>query len=81
MQPRDPIVELHDTRLYSALASSDREYADRITRFVAEIAPILATTQRHFPYYTRHDAHHGFRVVRRMEQVLEPTCLLAPTEN
>ena len=75
MQPRDPIVELHDTRLYSALASSDREYADRITRFVAEIAPILATTQRHFPYYTRHDAHHGFRVVRRMEQVLEPTCL------
>ncbi len=75
MQPRDPISELHDTRLYQLLFTIDREYADRITRFVNGIAPILANTQRHFPYYTRHDAHHGFRVVRRIEQVLDPSCL------
>lgn len=87
MQVRDPIVELHDTRLYSALASTDQEYAERITRFVGTVAPILATTERHFPYFTRHDAHHGFRVVRRMEQVVdtaffqaEATGALAPAE-
>ena len=71
MQTREPIAELHDTLLYKLLSAIDQEYADRITRFVTGIAPILATTQRHFPYYTRHDAHHGFRVVRRMEQVLD----------
>ena len=67
MQVRDPITELHDTQLYCELARTDQEYAQRITQFVRAIAPILATTQSYFPYYTRHDAHHGFRVVRRME--------------
>lgn len=79
MQPRDPIDELHDTQLYIALSAIDAEYAERITTFVAAIAPILATTQQHFPYYTRHDAHHGFRVVRRIEQVIKPACLEAGT--
>lgn len=81
MEVRDPITELHDTRLYSALASTDNDYAQRITRFVGAIAPILATTERHFPYYTRHDAHHGFRVVRRIEQVLDKSCLQADATN
>lgn len=81
MNVREPIAELHDTLLYSALASTDQEYAHRITRFVVAIAPILATTERHFPYYTRHDAHHGFRVVRRMEQVLDKSCLRADATN
>lgn len=81
MRVRDPIVELHETRFYRALAESDQEYAERITRFVGTIAPILATTEHHFPYYTRHDAHHGFRVVRRMEQVVEASCLQASAAN
>lgn len=81
MHVRDPIAELHDTRLFSALSSTDQEYAQRITRFVEAIAPILATTARHFPYYTRHDAHHGFRVVRRMEQVIDKSCLRADAAN
>lgn len=81
MEVRDPITELHDTRLYSALASTDNDYAHRITRFVGAIAPILATTERYFPYYTRHDAHHGFRVVRRIEQVLDKSCFQADATN
>ncbi len=81
MQVRDPIVELHDTQLYRALADADPDYASRITTFVEVIAPILTTTERHFPYYTRHDAHHGFRVVRRMAQVVEKSCFEADATN
>ncbi|MFH0134020.1 ATP-binding protein [Variovorax sp. VaC1] len=81
MQIRDPIVELHETQLYRALTECDPEYAQRITQFVSAVAPIMATTERHFPYFTRHDAHHGFRVVRRMEQVVKKSCLEAGAEN
>lgn len=81
MQVRDPIVELHDTQLYRVLADADPDYASRITTFVEVIAPILATTERHFPYYTRHDAHHGFRVARRVEQVVEKSCFEADATN
>lgn len=81
MQPRDPIAELHDTQLYKFLSTIDSEYAERITTFVSEIAPILKTTQQHFPYYTRHDAHHGYRVVRRIEQVIKPACVEEGTDE
>ena len=64
MLVRDPQEELHDTKLYKTLANISPEFAGRIDVFVSKIAPILATTIRHFPYYTRHDAHHGFRVLR-----------------
>jgi hypothetical protein len=70
----DPIVELHSTRLYRHLVDQDSEYAERVTKFVAGIAPILATTARHFPLYTRHDAHHGFRVTKRLGQILDEEC-------
>lgn len=75
MQIRGPIDELRSTKLYEHLAHADPEYAGRITQFVEGVAPLLASTQRYFPYYTRHDAHHGFRVVRRIEQAVLPTCL------
>lgn len=75
MQIRDPLIELRETSLYGALKAQDEDYAARIEQFVAGIAPIMATTVQHFPFYTRHDAHHGFRVVRRMAQVLQPACL------
>lgn len=74
MQIRDPITELHDTKLYDHLRSLDQGYADRITIFVSIVAPLLATIKNHFPHYTRHDAHHGFQVVRRMEHCLRPSC-------
>ncbi|WP_333873516.1 HD domain-containing protein [Methylobacter sp.] len=75
MQIRDPITELHDTKLYGHLLSLDQEYADRITTFVREVAPLMATIKDHFPYYTRHDAHHGYQVVSRIVQCLLTSCL------
>jgi hypothetical protein len=75
MPVRDPIVELHDTRLYKRLNELSEDYAQRITVFLSEIAPLLDTTARHFPYYTRHDANHGYQVIRRIEQILTPACL------
>lgn len=71
MLVRDPVEELKSTRVFSHLALQNPEYADRAVRFVQTIAPILATTIQHFPLYTRHDAHHGFQVVRRLENVLQ----------
>lgn len=74
MQIKDPITELHDTKLYGHLASLDQEYATRITTFVRQIAPIMATIKDYFPYYTRHDVHHGYQVVKRMEDCILPSC-------
>jgi hypothetical protein len=68
------VEELQSTVLYSHLRKQSEEYARRITKFVESIAPILVTVRTHFPYYTRHDAHHGFRVTNRIGQVLRPGC-------
>jgi len=76
MSIEDPTVELRSTLLFQTLQQADPPAADRILQFVAEVAPVLATTIRHFPYYTRHDAHHGYNVVRRIEQVVKPDCLM-----
>ncbi len=74
MQIRPPLTELHETKLYRYLASIDQEYSERITTFVREIAPLMASIESYFPYYTRHDAHHGYQVVRRMAQCVLPSC-------
>jgi hypothetical protein len=71
----DPVVELNRTRLYKRLSELSEDYAQRVTGFLSGIAPLLASTRRFFPYYTRHDANHGYRVIRRIEQVLLPNCL------
>lgn len=76
MRVGDPLAELHSTRLYVYLAKQSPEYATRITTFVAAVAPILATTSQYFPYYTRHDAHHGFRVTERLAQVVCEQCFV-----
>lgn len=76
MGTKEPVDELRETRLFSALRGADPALADRIVQFVAGVAPVLATTVRHFPYYTRHDAHHGYNVVRRVEQVVKADCLV-----
>ena len=81
MRAKEPIEELHESRLYERLNELSEDYAQRATRFVMEIAPVLATTSRFFPYYTRHDANHGFRVVRRIEQILKPSCLASSTDD
>ena len=74
MRVKDPIEELHESQLFKRLKELSDDYAERITKFVSEITPVLATTSRFFPYYTRHDANHGYRVVRRIAQVLKPSC-------
>ena len=74
MQIRCPITELHETKLYGQLLSLDQEYAERVTTFVCEVAPLMATIKNYFPYYTRHDAHHGYQVVNRMADCLLPSC-------
>jgi hypothetical protein len=73
---KDPVVELRETVLYSTLLRDDPEFVSRIEQFVAGLSPVLASTVRHFPYYTRHDAHHGYNVVRRIEQVVKQECFV-----
>lgn len=77
MRVRDPKEELLDTQLYKALSNLSGELAEKIEVFVSKIAPVLATTIQHFPYYTRHDANHGFRILRRIEKVVVPNCFRA----
>jgi hypothetical protein len=36
---------------------------------------------QHFPLYTRHDAHHGFQVVRRLQDVLQDGCFDSGSEK
>ncbi|MEZ6939026.1 ATP-binding protein [Aeromonas sp. S12(2024)] len=74
MRVRDPITELKETKLYTQLSSIDSEYSERITTFILAIEPIMASIKKYFPYYTRHDVHHGYQVVHRMEQCLLSSC-------
>ncbi|MCG9770563.1 ATP-binding protein [Pseudoalteromonas piscicida] len=74
MKIRDSIIELEETKLYAQLSSLDEEYAERIKAFVLEIEPIMASIKNYFPFYTRHDVHHGYQVVHRMEQCLLGSC-------
>lgn len=74
MKVREAIVELEETKLYAKLLSLNIDYADRIKTFVREIEPLMASIKRYFPFYTRHDVHHGYQVVNRMEQCLLDSC-------
>ena len=74
MKIRDSITELKETKLYTELSSLDSEYAERIETFVRAIEPLMASIKNYFPYYTRHDVHHGYQVVHRMEQCLLEAC-------
>lgn len=81
MRPKDPIEELHESRVFKRLKKICDDYAQRATRFVSEIAPVLATTSKFFPNYTRHDANHGYRVLRRIEQILKPGCFVSTNDE
>ena len=75
MEVKEAVEELKSTKIFVHLIAQSSEYSQRAIQFVQAIAPLLATTQRHFPLYTRHDAHHGYQVVRRLEEVLQEECL------
>lgn len=72
----DSIVELKSTKIWNYLNVLDSQYADRAICFVENLTPILKSIQDIFPFYTRHDAHHSYRVLKRMEQVIKPACLM-----
>lgn len=69
------VNELKETKLYRYLAKTNSEYAGYIETFVREVTPILATINEYFPYYTRHDSHHGYRVCGRISQIINNDCL------
>ncbi len=74
---RNPLEELKDTKLYQYLSEIDSEYSGRIIPFVEDVSPILSTIVNYFPHYTRHDAHHGYRVTQRIHQILFPNCIIS----
>lgn len=71
----DSLIELKSTKIWKYLNDTDNMYAERAICFVNHITPILKSIQEVFPLYTRHDAHHGYRVLTRMEQVIKSDCL------
>jgi len=71
------VEKLKETKLWNYLKSIDEDYSKRAVQFVENISPILNTIKIYFPYYTRHDAHHGYRVILRMEQIINPECIEA----
>src|ERR1019366_359081 len=77
MHLKEPLTELRSTDLWIYLNKIDQDYATRSLIFLENISPLLASIKDHFPYYTRHDAHHGFQVVKKMSEILEPSCLKA----
>jgi len=76
MIAKDSITELKETKIWNYLNDIDSLYAERAIGFVDYLTPILKSIHAVFPLYTRHDAHHSYRVLKRMEQVIKPACLL-----
>jgi Histidine kinase-, DNA gyrase B-, and HSP90-like ATPase len=74
MKVREAITELEETRLYVQLLSLSKDYAELIKTFVKGIEPLMASIKNYFPFYTRHDVHHGYQVVSRMKQCLIDSC-------
>lgn len=80
MTINEPIEELKESKLWNYLNSINNDYAKKAITFVKEISPILSSIKNYFPYYTRHDAHHGYRVLLRMEQILKDSCIKADND-
>jgi hypothetical protein len=74
MKIRNSVTELKDTLIYKYLKKINSDYAKMACAFVTAVSPILSTIRDYFPFYTRHDAHHGYRVLLRMQQILNKEC-------
>jgi hypothetical protein len=74
MEILTPEQELRQTILWEYLNSINQDYATKAVCFVNAIAPLLATINDIFPFYTRHDAHHSFKVLSRMKDILNSEC-------
>jgi hypothetical protein len=80
MKVRPPEEELKATKLWQQLDKMNSEYSEAVEKFVTKIAPLLASIKEIFPYYTRHDAHHSYRVILRIEQIVDKRCLESDSE-
>lgn len=71
---QEPYIELQSSRMWQYLNDLDAEYAQKAITIVKGVSPILASINTIFPFYTRHDAHHGFKVLQRMSAIVQPDC-------
>ncbi|MFC0772964.1 HD domain-containing protein [Terrimonas alba] len=74
MNAQDAVTELKSTRMWKCLNELNPKLAEQSVNFLDQIAPLLKNIKVHFPYYTRHDAHHSYEVLLRMEQILDHRC-------
>ena len=77
---KDSISELKETIIWNYLNDIDSHYAERAVSFVEYLTPILKSIQEIFPFYTRHDTHHSYKVLNRISQVIHPDCLIKGNE-
>lgn len=75
------VEQLQTTELYKYLKKQNAELASDICTFVEHIEEPLATIEKYFPLYTRHDVRHGKNVVDRMAQILTPESLKSTAES
>lgn len=71
----NPVDELRSTIIWQRLNSMSQQRATQVSDFVRFIDPYLRSITNHFPLYTRHDAHHGYEVLERMPDVINPSLL------
>lgn len=76
----DHIENLKSTKIWKRLNNINSRYASNAVIFLQEIIPLLDSITDYFPYYTRHDAIHGFNVLKRMEEIVKPNCFEDSTE-
>jgi hypothetical protein len=71
----DHIQNLKTLKIWKYLNEIDSQYATKSVNFLEKIYPLLETIQEYFPYYTRHDAIHGYNVLKKIEEIINPPCL------
>jgi len=74
MEIRSPLEELKGTVMWQYLDDIDSNYARIVCSFVDIVSPVLSSIKDIFPFFTRHDAHHGLRVLQRMQQIVDNDC-------
>lgn len=64
------VDEMKSTKLWKRLEELNPTRADSAVKFVEIIEPFLNSIHEYFPLYTRHDCHHSYEVLNRMEDVI-----------
>lgn len=75
------IENLKSTKIWKRLNDLDSGYANKSVTFLQQIIPLLDSVIDYFPFYTRHDAIHGFNVLKRMAEIVKPACIEGGDKN